>query len=181
MDRAIYEAYHTYQSLKSKYNCYAINVKEEYLIGNAFMNALNAGATIDFDAIKNDILYLLSEDNCSHVIGYGTDDKGNAYDFDFVDNLDSLVLKEGDTALAKTKLSDISAYPNATSVYAFGEMNGGKYPFLLRYYEKGENGASDESFVWEINTSVSKFKRDIDIQGGADQPAARSGPRHDIR
>lgn len=160
MDRAIYEAYHTYQSLKSKYNCYAINVKEEYLIGNAFMNALNAGATIDFDAIKNDILYLLSEGSTVlDVIGYGTDDKGNAYDFDFVDNLDSLVLKEGDTALAKTKLSDISAYPNATSVYAFGEMNGGKYPFLLRYYEKGENGASDESFVWEINTSVSKFKR----------------------
>ena len=47
-----------------------------------------------------------------------------------------------------------------TSAYGFGAKSDGTnrtYQFVLNYYEKGEDGQSDECFVWEINVPVSNF------------------------
>ena len=40
------------------------------------------------------------------VIGYGEDNKGNDYNFDFVDDISELTLTVGGKALDKTKLID---------------------------------------------------------------------------
>ena len=47
--------------------------------------------------------------------------------------------------------------PYVTSAYGFGANSDGTYQFVLNYYEKGEDGQSDECFVWEINVPVSNF------------------------
>ena len=114
--------------------------------------------------IQNDIYYLL--DKGSYVvdeIGSGTDNKSNGYDFDFVNDIDRLALTVGGEVLDKTELIDPSFNdPYITSAYGFGfndaaNADESAYDFVLKYYAKGQDGASDECFVWEINVPVSNF------------------------
>ena len=96
-------------------------------------------------------------------IGSGTDNKSNGYDFDFVNDIDRLALTVGGEVLDKTELIDPSFNdPYITSAYGFGfndaaNADESAYDFVLKYYAKGQDGASDECFVWEINVPVSNF------------------------
>ena len=69
----------------------------------------------------------------------------------------------GGEVLDKTELIDPSFNdPYITSAYGFGfndaaNADESAYYFVLKYYAKGQDGASDECFVWEINVPVSNF------------------------
>ena len=90
VDRAFYDAYQAYDTLKAEYNCCGVYVGSSEL-GEAFMSALNGGRTVDFNIIQKKINYLL--DNGSKVvdeIGIGTDNHGNSYNFDFVNEAEKI-------------------------------------------------------------------------------------------
>lgn len=157
VDKALYETCLVYQSLASRYHCYAMTATSnaQYPWAASFMNYLSGGQTINFDSIQNDILYLLDAGSkVVDVIGYGTDNFGNSYNFDFVNDANLLTLTVGGEKLNVTKLDTDKA--NVTACYAFGE---GNYPFVLYYYANGQDGSSDECFVWEINVPVTIDKR----------------------
>lgn len=92
------------------------------------------------------------------VIGEGMDNHGNEYNFDFANNIDKLILTVDGVVQTATQLVDPQfSDPHVTSAYAFGEADGtGIYPFVLNYYANGEDGQSDECFVWDINVPVTK-------------------------
>ena len=94
------------------------------------------------------------------MIGYGKDDSDNEYNFDFVDNLDNLKITVGGNELDKEDIIDPQFNdPYVTSSYGFYDPASGRdgYDFVLKYYQKGQDGNSDECFVWEINVPVSNF------------------------
>ena len=92
------------------------------------------------------------------MIGYGKDDSEskNDYNFDFVNDIKTLSLTVGGKPLPVTKLAPDG---NGTSAYGFYDPNNarGDNDFVLRYYKNGQDGNSDECFVWEINVPVSNF------------------------
>ena len=164
LDRAIYEANKVYESMEaSGYHCYAVYKAEpgSKPVGDAFVQELNNGQILDFDDIQNDIFYLLDADSSVvDVIGYGTDNAGNKYNFDFVDNRDNLKITVGGNELDKEDIIDPQFNdPYVTSAYGFYDPASGRdgYDFVLKYYQKGQDGNSDECFVWEINVPVSNF------------------------
>lgn len=100
-----------------------------------------------FAAVRNEMIQVVDKGSkVVDVIGYGED-----YNFDFVNRLDALTLTVGGEALAKEVLT--ASEPNETARYGFG---GGD--FVLHYYAKGQDGSSDECFVWDINVPVTKEK-----------------------
>ena len=109
-----------------------------------------------FGKIREDLIYLISAGSeVVDVIGSGSD-----YNFDFVDEVSALSMKVGDEVLTAEKIADDPQFTdmNATSIYGFsreGELD--NYPFVLLYYANGQDGKSDECFVWQINEDVSKF------------------------
>lgn len=109
-----------------------------------------------FGKIREDLIYLISAGSeVVDVIGSGSD-----YNFDFVDEVGALSLKVGDEVLTVEKIADDPQFTdmNATSIYGFSrEGEFGNYPFVLLYYANGQDGKSDECFVWKINENVSKF------------------------
>lgn len=181
VDKALYLTNETYQSVKTAgYHCYAMmatqNEGQEYLWGPSFMSYLAGGKEVSFEDIHNDIYYLLSEGSTvEDVIGYGTDNRGNAYNFDFVNDISKLTLKVGTETLEATDLSLDLSYgdANETARYGFApnrvqittdtdqsnipEQDPYSYDYVLHYYQNGKNGNSDECFVWDINVPVSKF------------------------
>ena len=101
------------------------------------------------------------------VIGegtYGTTDRF-AYDFDFVNSADALTLTVNGKKLGVTDLTDPDLFmsnPEETARYGFGALDQnipGSYPYILHYYAKGQDGQSDECFVWDINVPVSNFEQ----------------------
>ena len=181
VDKALYLTNETYQSVKTAgYHCYAMMATQkegqEYLWGPSFMNYLAGGKEVSFEDIHNDIYYLLSEGSTvEDVIGYGTDNRGNAYNFDFVNDISKLTLKVGTETLEATDLSLDLSYgdANETARYGFApnrvqittdmdqsnipEQAPYSYGYVLHYYQNGKDGKSDECFVWDINVPVSKF------------------------
>lgn len=180
VDKALYLTNETYQSAKTAgYHCYAMmatqNEGQEYLWGPSFMNYLAGGKEVSFEDIHNDIYYLLSKGSTvEDVIGYGTDNRGNAYNFDFVNDISKLTLKVGTETLEATDLSLDLSYgdANETARYGFApnrvqiattDTNQSNIPerdpysYVLHYYQNGKDGKSDECFVWDINVPVSKF------------------------
>lgn len=140
------------------------------------MSYLAGGKEVSFEDIHNDIYYLLSEGSTvEDVIGYGTDNRGNAYNFDFVNDISKLTLKVGTETLEATDLSLDLSYgdANETARYGFApnrvqittdtdqsnipEQDPYSYDYVLHYYQNGKDGKSDECFVWDINVPVSKF------------------------
>ena len=139
VDVAMYKSYSLFNELMaSGYHCYVMKADSaaaaRYPWGPAFMQYLqevSGNGNVNFSDIQNDIFYLLDAgSSVVDVIGYGTDNAGNEYNFDFVDNLDNLKI-------------------------TVGGRDG--YDFVLKYYQKGQDGNSDECFVWEINVPVSNF------------------------
>ena len=161
VDKALYETCTTYQDLASSYHCYAMAATSnaDYPWALSFMNYLANGRSVSFSDIKNDIYYLLDAGSkVVDVIGSGKDNHSNDYNFDFVSNIDNLTLTVGGTELDVTELTDLSE--NETARYGFGpdESAEGGYKFILKYYANGQDGKSDECFVWDINVPVSKFE-----------------------
>ncbi|HIV17808.1 MAG TPA: hypothetical protein IAC82_00610 [Candidatus Merdivicinus intestinigallinarum] len=107
-----------------------------------------------FTVLKNELVYLVDKGSkVVDVMGYGTDNDGNAYNFDFVNDMNKLTLTVGGEKLDKTEIID-PEYFGATSGYAFGMNEDGSSQFALYYYPNGQDGQSDECFVWEINVPI---------------------------
>ena len=181
VDKALYLTNETYQSAKTAgYHCYAMEAEgtagEKFPWGPSFMNYLAGGKEVSFEDIHNDIYYLLSEGSTvEDVIGYGTDNRGNAYNFDFVNDISKLTLKVGTETLEATDLTLDLSYDDANETARYGfapnrvqittdtdqsnipEQDPYSYDYVLHYYQNGKDGNSDECFVWDINVPVSKF------------------------
>ena len=141
IDKALYLTYQVYQEAQKKgYNCYAVVNENEktatYPWGPAFMRYLAGGETVNFNKIRNDILYAVSAGSTVE------DQMGDA--FDFVP--DSLKLTVGGTEL-KSKADGNMTYfgDNAES------LNENDYRFKVLY------APDTDAFVWTINEDVSNF------------------------
>ena len=169
VDVAMYKSYSVFNELMaSGYHCYVMKADSaaaaSYPWGPAFMQYLqevSGNGNVNFSDIQNDIFYLLDAgSSVVDVIGYGKDDSDNEYNFDFVDNLDNLKITVGGNELDKEDIIDPQFNdPYVTSSYGFYDPASGRdgYDFVLKYYQKGQDGNSDECFVWEINVPVSNF------------------------
>ena len=162
IDKALYLTNDVYQSAKNAgYHCYAMEATStaNHPWAVSFMNYLANGQEVSFEDIQNDIFYLLAEgSSVVDVIGYGKDDSEskNDYNFDFVNDIKTLSLTVGGKPLSVRELAPDG---NGTSAYGFYDPNNasGDNDFVLRYYKNGQDGNSDECFVWEINVPVSNF------------------------
>lgn len=159
IDKALYLTNSVYQDAQSAgYHCYAVKASSNatYPWASSFMDYLADGEEVSFDNIQNDIYYLLDAGSyVVDVIGSGNDNYGNAYNFDFVNDIDKLELTVNGIALDKEKIDKYT--------YGFGklEVNSNSahkayYTFILRYNPEGIEGNS-ECLVWKINTSISNF------------------------
>ena len=160
-----------YQAAKEEgYHCYAMTATQsegrQYAWGPSFMAYLAGGEEVSFDTIQNEIVYLLGAGSCVvDEIGSGTDNKGNAYHFDFVDDAANLALTVGGRTYTVTKAEQ--AENGAVSTYWFGQpvengQSGAAYPFVLHYYKDGttlRGERYDECFVWEFHVPVTQFQR----------------------
>ena len=152
VDVALYKSCQAYMALSEKYNVYAVESSNasdaaSFPWGASFMNYLAGGKTVNFNEIENDIYYLLDAGSkVVDVIGYADD-----YNFDFVDDIDSLKLTVNGEEKGKTAVTE-NLGENETSRYVFGNSE-----YVLHYYANGQDGNSDECFVWDINVPVSKF------------------------
>ena len=162
IDKALYLTKQVYQeAIDAGYNCYAMGAEtssgESYLWGPCFMQYLADNQTVTFDKIKKDIFYLLAAGSTV------TDRMGKTadYDFDFINSAANLSLKVDETAYAVSAKTE-SLNEHETARYLFTSdgvvaANQAEAPFVLHYYAKGTDGASDECFVWDINVPVSNF------------------------
>lgn len=137
-DMAFYYANQAWDAIKdSGYHAYSIAVKDGSAgAGNAddsrcFMNYLNGGTSLNFDAIEKEIIYAVGE-------GSQVEDKMGS-DFDLVSGTFELTV--GGKALTCTQNGN---------VYSFGDDEKSDR-FVVVYDE-----ASD-SFTWTINENVSNF------------------------
>ncbi|SHL08612.1 S-layer homology domain-containing protein [Anaerotignum lactatifermentans] len=163
LDRAIYEADKVYSELEAaNYHCYAVFADNSAAntLGKAFVDYLNDGAVLDFDAIQNDIYYLLDAGSqVVDIIGQGKDNKGNDYNFDVV-NLENMTITVGGAELNKEMIQS-DEFPGSTTYGFFkGEIADGNYDFVVTYYPDGvadADGETREHFVWSINVPVGNF------------------------
>ena len=160
-----------YQAAKEEgYHCYAMTATQsegrQYAWGPSFMAYLAGGEEVSFDSIRQEIVYLLGAGSCVvDEIGSGTDNKGNAYHFDFVDDAANLALTVGGRTYTVTKAEQVES--GAVSTYWFGQpvengQSGADYPFVLHYYKDGttlRGERYDECFVWEFHVPVTQFQR----------------------
>ena len=137
-DMAFYYANQAWNAIKdSGYHAYSIAVKDGSAgAGNAddsrcFMNYLNGGASLDFDAIEKEIIYAVGE-------GSQVEDKMGR-DFDLVSGTFELTV--GGKALTCTQNGN---------VYSFGDDEKSDR-FVVVYDE------ANDSFTWTINENVSNF------------------------
>lgn len=137
-DMAFYYANQAWDAIKdSGYHAYSIAVKDGSAgAGNAddsrcFMNYLNGGASLDFDAIKKEIIYAVGA-------GSQVEDKMGS-DFDLVSGTFELTV--GGKALTCTQNDN---------VYSFGDDEKSDR-FVVVYDE------ANDSFTWTINENVSNF------------------------
>ncbi|MGN0626665.1 MAG: vWA domain-containing protein [Oscillospiraceae bacterium] len=159
-DISLYSSYNLYRELSGKYNCYAVNNGgAAYPWGDSFMELLSGGKDVSFSNIQNDILYLLDAGSyVVDVIGNGTDNHGNPYDFKFVPEASKLTLTVGD----QTYKTDVAPVGGETARFLFtpkgvGDEDQAEAHFELCYYENGIGDNSEEHFVWYIYVPVSKF------------------------
>lgn len=161
LDRAIYEADKVYSELEAaNYHCYAVFADDSTTnkLGKAFVEYLNDGSVLDFNMIQNDIYYLLDADSqVVDIIGQGKDNKGNDYNFDVV-NLENMTITVGGVELNKVKIKSEEFHGSTTYGFFAGEIEGGKYDFVVTYYPDGvADGETREHFVWSINVPVGNF------------------------
>lgn len=111
-----------------------------------------------FEGVRDEMIYLLDAGSqVVDIIGQGKDDKGNDYNFD-VANLDNMTITVGGVELNKVKIQS-DKFPRSTTYGFFaGEIEGGKYDFVVTYYPDGvADGETREHFVWSINVPVGNF------------------------
>lgn len=166
VDIALYKSYQVYSEIAKSYKVFVVDegVESEmasFPFGPSFMQFMAGGKTFDFGQIEKEIYYLLDKGSeVVDVIGHGMDNDNNAYDFDFVNEIDRLTLTVGGNKLNKELIADPQMTdPNVTSAYGFfsGDESNEQYDFELYYYENGLDGQTDECFVWKINVPVSNF------------------------
>ena len=85
------------------------------------------------------------------------DDKGNAYNFNFVNKADSIKM----TVAGESYNAALAETPETgdTATYYFGTKDEGEetYPYVLHYYQNGttfEDKEFGECFVWDINRDI---------------------------
>ena len=174
-DTSIYQATAFYKEMqKTGYNCYYCYTHDsEDSYGRNALKSLNDDAhlidakttstTNIFSGITKDIIYLLGTGSTvKDEIGSGTDNKGNDYNFDFVDKAEAMTLTVGKTTYVTQKAETTALTGHETSRYLFVKedvetANSEEAPYVLHYYQKGEDGKSNECFVWNINVPVSNF------------------------
>lgn len=113
-----------------------------------------------FEGVRDEMIYLLAAGSqVVDIIGQGKDDKGNDYNFDVV-NLENMTITVGGVELNKVKIQS-EEFPRSTTYGFFaGEIEDGKYDFVVTYYPDGvadADGETREHFVWSINVPVGNF------------------------
>lgn len=150
VDKALYYTNDTYQNMKEEgYHCYVMkaNGQSHYPWATSFMEYLSNNEEVSFDAIQNDIYYLL--DKGSYVedyIGQGKDQFGNEYNFDFVNEVNQFYMMVGQKKYTPEMIEDDTCYH-----YGFNKQNDG-YDYELYYYSGVE-----EHFIWKMNVPVTQF------------------------
>ena len=170
-DVSRYQTAQLYRELQNTYNCYycflpasgdydtAATMMKQITPEKYLVDATDQGNI--FSGITEDIVYLLGTGSTvKDEIGSGTDNKGNDYNFDFVDKAEAMTLTVGKTTYVTKKVE--ATAENETSRYLFVKedvetANPEEAPYVLHYYQKGEDGKSNECFVWDINVPVSNF------------------------
>lgn len=158
VDKALYNSYVAYADAASKYHTYALtadsNSGSQYVWGPSFMKYLNEGVSgnagsINFGNIEKEIYYVVgSGSSITDVIGYGTDDQKNDYDFQFVNDINKIKFIYGGRELEKKEIS--------ANTYGFGPDSSveGKYQFILRYHPEGTENSRVEQFTVEFKVPV---------------------------
>ena len=158
VDRALYYSYQTYQAAKNAgYNVYAMTADSgadtTYPWGPSFMNYLAGKDEVNFEKIKNDILYLVDAGSTvTDYMGYVEGD----YNFDFVNDADALSLKVGDDSYPAVKLDNNKYGFKLSGNNSDGNNSDGNnsYDYIVEYFPKEKD---EENFVWTINVPVSNF------------------------
>ncbi|WP_173558933.1 Cna B-type domain-containing protein, partial [Eubacterium pyruvativorans] len=158
VDKALYNSYVAYADAASKYHTYALaadsNSGSQYVWGPSFMKYLNEGVSgnagsINFESIKKEIYYVVGRgSSITDVIGYGTDDQKNDYDFQFVNDINKIKFIYGGRELEKKEIS--------ANTYGFGPDSSveGGYQFVLRYHPEVTENSSVEQFTVEFKVPV---------------------------
>ena len=156
MERAIYEAYKTYAQIAEKYNCFTLSTlsPNSKNVFRRFTDMLNGGKQLVFEDIRDDILYAFDTGSkIKDYVGYGDD-----YDFNFIDDADSLTLKLSDSSYEAVKLE---SEEGVTSTYGFksiegtNQTDGVSYAVVLKYTQG--NSKDEEVLNWEFHEGVSNF------------------------
>lgn len=149
IDKALYYTYSTYESMKEEeYHCYALkgNSEGNYPWAFSFMDYLENQEEISFESIQNDIYYLLDQGSyVEDYMGSGKDNHGNAYDFDFVNEINSFYMMVGNHKYLPEVINDQSCH------YGFNKQAKG-YTYELYYYP-----GKQEHFIWKMNVPVTQF------------------------
>ena len=160
VDVALYKTAQVYSEMRADgYHCYAMvadtGYGDDYPWGPSFMNYLANGKEVSFDNIQNDILYLLDAGSrVVDVIGEGTSNLGDPYDFTFINDISRMNLTVDGVALDKEEIGSVDG---AYYSYGFGNRGDGNYRFVVNYYPGGTEDTEGEHFVWEINEAISNF------------------------
>lgn len=142
VEKSLYLSKNLYEDMqKSGYKCYAVLAsdppKENYPWAAAFMNMLADNKTVDFNAIRDNILYAVSAN--STVV----DTMGDDFDFN---GLEKMKLTVGGVPL-ECKIDE-----NNKNIAYFGDKDKADR-FKVEYDEK------TDAFTWTINENVSNFHR----------------------
>ena len=158
VDLSLYYSNQLYKEMNSKYHCFAMLADtqvDSYGYGRSFMNYLMNGKEVSFANIQNDILYLLDAGSrVVDVIGEGTSNLGDPYDFTFINDISRMNLTVDGVALDKEEIGSVDG---AYYSYGFGNRGDGNYRFVVNYYPGGTEDTEGEHFVWEINEAISNF------------------------
>lgn len=158
------------------YNCYAIGSMGEYWrngaeslvnpatqywkfdtetqIGHSFMNMLEGSSVPMYSSALGEASFDLVTKKFNYTVAQGTTVKdymgyGEDYNFDFVDDAESIKLEVGNK---KFETAKTEAAPEATSSYSFTAPGAECATFTLDYY-KG-NGLDEEHFVWTFGQKI---------------------------
>lgn len=147
IDKALYLTYQTYQDAQQAgYHCYSVvaytKSNKAHPWGPSFMQYLADGKTVSFDAIKNDILYLVGAGSTvKDTIGYVEND----YDFE-LKSVDSFQLTVGGETLPAHREGNVVQWGEA-------DQNG-TYPYSLTYHP---GQGAEEYFELLFNVPITNF------------------------
>ena len=165
LEKGIYKAAQAYREASTKYKTISVYWETEgYPIASQFMEGIGAtriekGDTVQiaetFAEIEDRILYLLDAGSrVVDVIGEGTSNLGDPYDFTFVNDISRMNLTVDGVALDKKEIESVDGVSYS---YGFGDRGDGTYRFVVTYYPNGTQDTDGEHFVWEIHEAISNF------------------------